>query len=680
MQVSNWISSVWRGLAGWGVGVLVVAVVVAILAAQSAVAITTIWSGSSTGGVFNDDANWTHASPGDNLPYPNGANDLFNSGTNVDGTITFDADADHYRTMIQNPGGTIAFDTGDHKWTMAGYFLVGAESAPGFPKIRHIGGEIQAEFLLFGSNETSPNPLFELTGSTTHFHTTRGSGGYQIGLGPVVDGATMLVHNGASMTADGQVIIGLQGSSNSKLTIDGVGAELVAGNYLGVGHTGAGWGPNATNNQAEIINGATAVASHILMAITPGAPNNTLTVSGAGSKLTLSGVGGESAIGRQGNNNLFQIDNGAVVDGGAYFVLGRETSSNNNQILLDDGSLTGTGIEIRRGNVTVTNGSVDLNQFYNEEDEIWEGGGIIAIDAGTSSFTFNNGTVHSVNADINNGEAFTVGDGGSATYFMKTGSDGNRGTHSFADGVSLSSNAVLSGDGNIAGDVSGTAGAVVEVGESTGLINVNGAWDNTGVDIGLELADLSTSLVPGEEHDRLDITGVFTHGGSVTIDISGYVAPSSQPLKLIGWGGQAGNSSDTSVLFVGGGPLPVEYLSDGLYVTLDTVELAGDYNGDGTVNAADYTIWADTLGETVVPGTGADGVDDGFIDKWDYELWKDHFGSTIGAASGSSLSGQSAVPEPAGWVLCLGLAVVGNVRAARRHLLKNIDHPKNSCG
>ena len=124
MQVSNWISSVWRGLAGLGVGVLVVAVVVAILAAQSAVAITTIWSGSSTGGVFNDDANWTNASPGDNLPYPNGANDLAIFNTSVDGTITFDADANHYRMIVQNPGGTLSFDTGDHKWTMGSYFLV----------------------------------------------------------------------------------------------------------------------------------------------------------------------------------------------------------------------------------------------------------------------------------------------------------------------------------------------------------------------------------------------------------------------------------------------------------------------------------------------------------------------------------------------------------------------------
>src|SRR5690606_12606496 len=39
--------------------------------------------------------------------------------------------------------------------------------------------------------------------------------------------------------------------------------------------------------------------------------------------------------------------------------------------------------------------------------------------------------------------------------------------------------------------------------------------------------------------------------------------------------------------------------------------LIGDYNGDGTVNLADYTVWRDSLGSTVVAGDGADGDNSG---------------------------------------------------------------------
>ena len=41
--------------------------------------------------------------------------------------------------------------------------------------------------------------------------------------------------------------------------------------------------------------------------------------------------------------------------------------------------------------------------------------------------------------------------------------------------------------------------------------------------------------------------------------------------------------------------------------------LSGDYNGNGIVDAADYTAWRDTLGQTVPNGNGADGDGNGFV-------------------------------------------------------------------
>jgi hypothetical protein len=73
---------------------------------------------------------------------------------------------------------------------------------------------------------------------------------------------------------------------------------------------------------------------------------------------------------------------------------------------------------------------------------------------------------------------------------------------------------------------------------------------------------------------------------------------------------------------------------------------AGDYNDNGIVDAADYTVWRDTLGQSVGInlGSGADGDGDGTIGLGDYDVWKEHFGEVAGAGSGSL---AAVVPEPA---------------------------------
>ena len=96
------------------------------------------------------------------------------------------------------------------------------------------------------------------------------------------------------------------------------------------------------------------------------------------------------------------------------------------------------------------------------------------------------------------------------------------------------------------------------------------------------------------------------------------------------------------------------YLVDQLVLrSLD--EVPGDYNGDGVVNAADYTVWRDTNGSTVDAGTGADGDGSGMVDEIDYEFWVSNFGN--GSGNGAS-SGQGAnVPEPATILLSFVAAI-----------------------
>ncbi len=84
----------------------------------------------------------------------------------------------------------------------------------------------------------------------------------------------------------------------------------------------------------------------------------------------------------------------------------------------------------------------------------------------------------------------------------------------------------------------------------------------------------------------------------------------------------------------------------------------GDYNGDTVVDAADYSVWRDSLGQSGA-SLAADGDDDGQVTQLDYELWRQNFGvSTANAAAASP------APEPS--AACMALAVLVGSLGLRR--------------
>ncbi|MEO1496502.1 MAG: choice-of-anchor Q domain-containing protein [Planctomycetota bacterium] len=75
--------------------------------------------------------------------------------------------------------------------------------------------------------------------------------------------------------------------------------------------------------------------------------------------------------------------------------------------------------------------------------------------------------------------------------------------------------------------------------------------------------------------------------------------------------------------------------------------LPGDYNLDGNVDLADYTVWRDQLGSTAItPRSGADGDGDGVVGEADYDVWSDNFGSTLPAAAAPALVTDSIAVPP----------------------------------
>jgi hypothetical protein len=91
--------------------------------------------------------------------------------------------------------------------------------------------------------------------------------------------------------------------------------------------------------------------------------------------------------------------------------------------------------------------------------------------------------------------------------------------------------------------------------------------------------------------------------------------------------------------------------------------VVGDYNHNGIVDAADYTVWRNSLGQ-VGTGLDADGNGNDEIDEGDYAVWKMHFGETSGG--GSAAKANAAVPEPTATVLISWGAIAICGRRARR--------------
>jgi hypothetical protein len=71
---------------------------------------------------------------------------------------------------------------------------------------------------------------------------------------------------------------------------------------------------------------------------------------------------------------------------------------------------------------------------------------------------------------------------------------------------------------------------------------------------------------------------------------------------------------------------------------ISEIQLEGDYNTNGLVDAADYVAWRKNVGMTGAPTTvqgdgtttgNLNGVPDGVVDSWDYTFWQSGFGANL---------------------------------------------------
>jgi hypothetical protein len=88
----------------------------------------------------------------------------------------------------------------------------------------------------------------------------------------------------------------------------------------------------------------------------------------------------------------------------------------------------------------------------------------------------------------------------------------------------------------------------------------------------------------------------------------------------------------------------------------------GDYNDNGIVDAADYTVWRNALNTATVL-LNRDPANTGNVSINDYNSWKANFGNVGGAGS----LGAGAVPEPSSLILCFCAVLAAGIGKRVRH-------------
>lgn len=288
---------------------------------------------------------------------------------------------------------------------------------------------------------------------------------------------------------------------------------------------------------------------------------------------------------------------------------------------------------------------VASTQSLTVADGVISSTGGIVIDGGRLSVGGPTSTINS-SVTLEAGAQLMVGDIGTTTVnepFVDNGAEVR-----FLNGATLAFASDYTGYGAVGnGLLRFEADSNAGSGVATATIAANVEWTD-GARLVIDMTDAETC-------DKFLVGGTATLDGELVLSPVGgspFTPAEGATYPILTAGTLAGAFATLDAPTLGGG-LEWRLLQTptSLRAIVVAPSVAGDFNYDGVVNAADYTVWRDTEG-SAGPQLAADANGDDRVDQTDYLAWRAAYGGP----------GVTAIPEPGSGLLAAILTAAGAYR------------------
>jgi hypothetical protein len=448
-------------------------------------------------------------------------------------------------------------------------------------------------------------------------------------------------------TNGGTGLLAFQNNSTSN-KIDGspvIGADVTSG-----------------NGEVDLSGGAKlSLAGNLAMAnYNVGSHSATMYIDGAGSALTQTNdlSNGPTFI-RVGSdqNSSAAIYIGTLISGGTLNTGTAGLYINaTGAVIVGSGSTTGT--LNANGDVTVDGGL--LRVFSGSPFNLASGKSLHIKGGGTAdfkSFNINGSSVDFVTGSLSYVGNLLVGIGGPLGADLQL--DASR--HVSLTGTTSVDNShtlVLAGGALHTGSLTNNGTIYISSGvftTGTATISSNGT-----LEIGID------GTIRNTNYGAFVASGSINLAGTLIVNTGFfYFSTVGDAFDILDWGTRTGTFSSVQLppLLAGQAWDTSQLYTTGVISVVAAAGVPGDYNGNGIVDAADYTVWRDHLGQTfALPNRSV--ANTGPIAAADFTFWKSQFGQHAGSAAADN--GNVAVPEPATlWLFLAGILTM----CSRRRLL-----------
>jgi T5SS/PEP-CTERM-associated repeat protein len=498
--------------------------------------------------------------------------------------------------------------------------------------------------VLSGAHIESANAVVASGGSATGIVEVGGYGSVwelfgSLNLGSAGHASLRLFDSG-QISSSGAIRLGTLAGGEGRVEVTGANSQWNSGSTITVGENGTG--------TFDVLNGGRVTSSSVVLGDNASARGEA-TISGDDSLWEITGT---LAIADEGSAAM------SLGSGGRVTVTGTTQVGSAGELFLAGGRLAAAG--------GLTNQGLILGGGRLENAVTNGASGEIRLRP-SNSITITGTLTNSGQINIDSGELEVLG---AATNSLDI--DIRSGALRFNQGVTNNSGgdiAIVGGAVDVFGSITNLAGGRIVVGgkahaafhdpftnngnllvmPGAELLTLENLAFGAGSALTVELQQLPSDVPDAdatEAYGQVHVTGQSTLAGTLNVSLAGDFSPEIGDTFqiLTSLDGRSGTFATENLPALSGGlGWDVQYGANAVILAVVSA-LAGDFNADGIVDAADYTVWRNNLGDAHESDLHHNG-DGGGVTASDYLWWKQHYGNAI-SGSGAAIDNASIVPEP----------------------------------